>query len=74
MQVIIVPDEDCSLPDGLEAKNGLTKAMQDARKRRFRKVRYIDPKIMRKTEDAIIQIIGVSFCSGRFSLTILKAT
>ena len=56
-----MPDEGNDVPEGFEARNGLTKAMIDARRRKFRKSRPIDPKLMKEVENAILQIAGVSY-------------
>ena len=60
LQVIVVPERGTELPDGIEARNGVTPPMRDARKRRFRKLRDINPAFMRQVEEAVLLIASVS--------------
>lgn len=68
IQVIILPEEDKELPESIEAQNGLTPAMRNARKRRFRHPRLVDPKVIREVEEAILKISGVNACCHRYCL------
>lgn len=55
-----MPEEGKELPEGVEAQNGLTSAMRNARKRKFRHPRLVDPKVIRETEETLLKISGVS--------------
>ena len=60
LQVIVIPERGTELPDGIEARNGVTPPMRDTRKRRFRKLRDINPAFMRQVEEAVLLIASVS--------------
>ena len=61
MQVLVVPEEGKELPEGAAAQNGLTSAMRNARKRKFRQSRLVDPKVIREVEETFLKISGVSY-------------
>jgi len=63
-QVIIVPEKGEELPEGVEAPDGVTPPMRDARRRRFRRDSPVAPAMMKEVEDAVIKIISGSAPEG----------
>lgn len=59
LQVILVPPSNQDLPDGIQARDGLTPPMRDAVNRRFRKLKHVEPGVMRHVEEAILTIASV---------------
>ena len=56
----MVPERGTELPEGIEARHGVTPPMRDARRRRFRKLRGINPAFMRQVEEVVLLIASVS--------------
>lgn len=55
----MVPERGGEMPEGVEARDGLTPPMRDARRRRFRRDTPVAPAVMKEVEDAVIKIISV---------------
>ena len=60
LQVVVVPSSSGAIPEGIEARDGVTPPMKDARKRRFRKSRDVNTAFMRQVEDVVLMIASVS--------------
>ena len=58
IQVIYVRGENTEAPPGVESKDGVSKAMRDARNRHFRKLPEMDPELVEKIETQMIEIIN----------------
>ena len=56
-----MPPPGQGLPEGVQAQDGVTPPMRDAVNRRFRKLKHVEPGLMRHVEEAILTIASVSF-------------
>uniref|UniRef100_A0A803PI29 TAFII55 protein conserved region domain-containing protein n=1 Tax=Cannabis sativa TaxID=3483 RepID=A0A803PI29_CANSA len=55
-QMIMVREPDDPAPDAVEYRHGLTPPMRDARKRRFRREPDLNPELVRRVEDDLLNI------------------
>lgn len=55
-QMIMVRDSSDAAPDTVEYKHGLTPPMRDARKRRFRREPDLNPELVRRVEEDLLNI------------------
>ncbi|XP_062109915.1 transcription initiation factor TFIID subunit 7 [Humulus lupulus] len=55
-QMIMVREPDDAAPDAVEYRHGLTPPMRDARKRRFRREPDLNPELVRRVEDDLLNI------------------
>ncbi|KAL3633405.1 transcription initiation factor TFIID subunit 7 [Castilleja foliolosa] len=66
-QMIMVRDEDDSLPEAVEYRHGLTPPMRDARKRRFRRELDLNPEVVSRVEKDL-QNIMTGGTAGNFDI------
>ncbi|BBH04310.1 TBP-associated factor 7 [Prunus dulcis] len=55
-QMIMVRDSSDAAPDTVEYRHGLTPPMRDARKRRFRREPDLNPELVRRVEEDLLNI------------------
>ena len=67
LQVIMVPEKGEELPEGVEARDGVTPPMRNAQRRRFRRDPSVAPAVMKEVEDAVMKIISVGVLSPAMS-------
>jgi hypothetical protein len=58
-QVLLVRGADEPAPEGSEARDGVTPAMRDARRRLFRRPIDVSPDLVRRVEADILTIASV---------------
>lgn len=56
-QIIMVREEKDPLPEGFEYRHGLTPPMRDARRRRFRREPELNPNLVQKVEQDLLNIM-----------------
>ncbi|XP_073394987.1 transcription initiation factor TFIID subunit 7-like isoform X2 [Physcomitrium patens] len=57
-QIILVQEEGLPVPEGPEYKHGLTPAMRDARRRRFRREPDLNPDLVQQVENDLQSIMA----------------
>lgn len=59
LQVLLVQRQGDPLAEGAEARDGVTPAMRDARRRLFRRPLKVSPDLLRRVEEDILTVAAV---------------
>lgn len=58
-QVLVVQEANAAAPESREARNGVTPAMRDARRRHFKPEALLEAELIQRVEEDLLTIVSV---------------